>query len=785
MNTSSISSLQALAPKSRLALGIAAILLMALLAAFAIHQLRPTPATPSDSPALEFSSGRALTHIKAIARRPRPLGTAEHSAARDYILNELTTAGLSPEVQRTTATYSLGNGNLRAATVENITARLKGSSNSRATLLMCHYDSVSTSFGASDDGSGAGVLLETLRALKAGPVLRNDVIFLFTDGEEMGLLGARAFIAEHPWAKEVGLVLNFEARGNSGPSILFETSDQNGGLVKEFSKVAPHPVANSFAYEAYRLLPNSTDLTVFKSAGFPGFNFAYVDGGSTHYHTQLDSVEEINEGSLQHHGAYALALTKHFGNLDLLNVRERNVVYFDVLGLFLVHYSSAVVPVITVLITILFLGLVVLGWRKGRVTLLGLMAGLGVQLVTLIVVPVGLAIGWFLMQRMLNVFGGSAQAAAYHSKLYFTGFAALAIAICYITYAALLSKIRVENFMASSLVWWILLLILTTAFLPGVTYLLTWPVLFCLPGVAYLLLTGEQQRRRVLLIFFFLLAITPGLLMFAPVIYLLCIGLNLNVIGIILAILILVCQLLIPHFLSLRLGYDRTFAIVIALAGVVLIGVAAFKSHHDARHPKVDSLFYGLNADTGKAIWASFDEKPDEWTARVLPAAAQKRAAPEFFGTGWPGLLLQADAVPVSLAAPNATVLTDSTKDAIRTVTLRITSPRGAPVISVYLDSVKNLRGVGVNGKRIEVEATAGVSQRMGSWSIQYYNVLPEGIDLTLELNSGESLKMRLVDQSYNLPDLPESTLGSRPTGIIPARVVYNDATVVSKSFTY
>jgi hypothetical protein len=778
------SGLQSLLPRSRLGLGIAAILLMALLAILAIHQLRPTSAVPPGAPALEFSSGRALTHIKAITHKPRPLGTAEHSAVRDYILNELTTAGLIPEVQRTTATNSLGNAGLRAATVENITARLKGTSNTRAILLVSHYDSVPASFGASDDGSGVGVLLETLRALKSGPALNNDVIFLFTDAEEIGLLGAHAFVNEHPWAREVGLVVNFEARGTGGPSILFETSDQNGGLIKEFSKAAPHPVANSFAYEIYRLLPNDTDLTVFKNAGLPGLNFAYIDR-STHYHTQLDSIEEIDERSVQHHGAYALALTKHFGNLDLLNVKERNAVYFDVLGLFLVRYPGAVVPLITVLLTVLFSGLVVLGWRKGRFTLRGLALGLVVQLVTLIVVPAGFALGWMLLQRLLNVFGRSSQAIAYQSKLYFIGFALLAIAISYIATAAVLPKIRIENFMASSLVWWILLLILTSALLPGVTYLLSWPMLFCLPGFGYLLLTEGQKPRPVLLIFFFLLAVMPALLSLAPAIYLIFTGLNLNSIGIIIAMLIAVCVLLIPHFLSLRLGNDRVFAIVIALVGVVFIGVAAFKSTHDAQHPRLNSLFYGLNADTGKAIWASFDGKPDEWTSRVLSANAQRRAAPEFFATGRAGLLLQADAAPVTLPAPNASVLSDSTQNTVRTMRLRLTSPRGAPVLSVYLDSVKNLQGVWVNGKRFEVEGTTGLSQRMRSWSLHYYNVLPEGIELTLQLSSEESLKMRVVDQSYGLPDLPEGTLVSRPAGIIPAPVVYNDATVVSKSFSY
>jgi len=83
-------------------------------------------------------------------------------------------------------------------------------------LLVAHYDSVPTGPGANDDGVGVATLLETARALTASAPLQNDVIFLFTDSEETGLLGAQAFVTEHLWAKEVEVVLNFEGRGNGG-----------------------------------------------------------------------------------------------------------------------------------------------------------------------------------------------------------------------------------------------------------------------------------------------------------------------------------------------------------------------------------------------------------------------------------------------------------------------------------------------------------------------------------------------------------------------------------------
>ena len=107
--------------------------------------------------------------------------------------------------------------------MENVLARIKGTNNSRAVLLVAHYDSVATSFGANDDGAGVVTLLETARALKSVDPLKNDVIFLFSDGEEVGLLGAKAFTS-HPWARDIVVFMNFESRGNTGPVVMFETS---------------------------------------------------------------------------------------------------------------------------------------------------------------------------------------------------------------------------------------------------------------------------------------------------------------------------------------------------------------------------------------------------------------------------------------------------------------------------------------------------------------------------------------------------------------------------------
>lgn len=236
----------------------------------------PEPAdlnVPLDS----FSSARAMEKLQVIAKEPHPIDTPEHDKVRDYLISELEGLGLSPEVQKSFVTNEWF-GRVFTGNVENIIARIPGTDNSKAIMIAGHYDSVPTSPGAADDGAAIAAMLETVRILQMSGPLKNDVILLMSDGEEAGLLGSRAFTDEHPWAKDVGLVLNFEARGNKGESFMFETSEQNGWIVKEFLKAAPQPLAYSLLYNLYKLMPNDTDLTIFREGGLAGLNFAFGSG---------------------------------------------------------------------------------------------------------------------------------------------------------------------------------------------------------------------------------------------------------------------------------------------------------------------------------------------------------------------------------------------------------------------------------------------------------------------------------------------------------------------------
>jgi hypothetical protein len=308
----------------------ARILVAAALALWLALALVPHPrpeAAPASASAADFSAQRALDYVRAIAQKPHPVGSTEHDRVRDYIQSELARQGLAPQIEKGLSEYSRGRFH-SSATVENIVARLPGTANTQPVMLAAHYDSATLGPGASDDGHGVAVLLETLRALRAGPPLRDDVIFLVTDGEERGLLGASLFMREHPWRSQPGIVLNFEARGAGGSATMFETSAGNAWLLQGLAAAVPQADATSVAYEIYRRMPNDTDLTVFKAGGLAGMNFAFIEHPE-YYHTAQDTVERLDPVSLQEQGRYALFLTRWFGSRDLSRHPAGDAVYFS------------------------------------------------------------------------------------------------------------------------------------------------------------------------------------------------------------------------------------------------------------------------------------------------------------------------------------------------------------------------------------------------------------------------------------------------------------------------
>jgi hypothetical protein len=356
---------------SRLSSWVVFVFLSVIAGVCALYEGTPAP-LPASSPQDLFSVDRALVYLNAFATAPHPIGSSEHDRVRDYLVSQLTALGVTPEVQRTTGVtprYEV------AGTVENVVARLKGTSGAAdAVALVAHYDSVPAGPGAGDDGAGVAGLLETLRALRAGPPLRNDILFVITDGEEDGLLGASAFVAENPAAKDVRVVVNFEARGNAGESQMFETSAGNGRLVQVFAQSAPHPSGSSLTYEIYKRMPNDTDMTVFKKAGAVGLNFAFIEHWEA-YHTPLDNAQLLSRRSLQQHGENALSLASSLGNTDFTQLEDRDSVYFSVPGNLFAHYSTRFIWPLVAISGILLFGVIFFANGAWQTSVLSIFAG--------------------------------------------------------------------------------------------------------------------------------------------------------------------------------------------------------------------------------------------------------------------------------------------------------------------------------------------------------------------------------------------------------------------------
>ncbi|HEU4797226.1 MAG TPA: M20/M25/M40 family metallo-hydrolase, partial [Pyrinomonadaceae bacterium] len=517
-------------PQGRFIIALLALAFIGSLVYFAIARTAAPAVVDANAPASEFSAARAMRHVQAIAQSPHPIGSSEHAKTREYLQAELTALGLTPQVQTTTAVGPGAPGpgrRIQAGTVNNVIGRLPGTGAGRAVMVMAHYDSAQTSSGASDNGASVAAMLETLRALKGSSPFKNDLVILFTDAEETGLLGARAFVTEHPWAGDVVAVLNFEARGTTGPSLMFETGNENGGLIKQLAQSAPRTIASSLFTEIYKRLPNSTDFGVFKDAGYPGLNFAYTDGFA-HYHTLSDNIENLDQRSLQHHGNQALTLVQTLGNAEIDQMKGPDKVYFSIPGWLLIHYPQTWVMPLAVLGLLLLVGVVWLGLRKKHLTISGLVLGFFALFATTVAAAVTVTLVNLIVRNLHGEYRLIPQGTTYNNELYVISFVSFTIAVVFAMHNLFRKRISTANLMAGGLLWCTIFMAVTSWIVPGASYLFTWPALFgsVALGVVFAVSTPNPLPAKHLPIF--AISAVPAIALLVPIIYLLSLGLSLS-----------------------------------------------------------------------------------------------------------------------------------------------------------------------------------------------------------------------------------------------------------------
>jgi hypothetical protein len=519
--------------------GWAAATLALVVAWFAIKAQDPPSALPAEVSNKVFSAGRAQKHVKAIARKPHPMGSDESVRVRQMLIEDLRKLGVSAQVQNAKQPVSVG--------AQNVLARVKGqgAEGKKALMLCAHYDSVPESPGASDNGAGVAVVLETLRAVMAGAALERDLIVLFPDGEEDGFHGSHLFVNEHPWARDVGIVLNFDARGNSGPSIMFETSEENGWLISQFAQAVNQPLATSLSMDIYQVLPNDTDLTVFKRAGMGGLNFAF-GSGLAYYHTADDTPANLDQRTLQHQGDNALATVRHLGQLDLDDIRRENVIYASILNRIVVSYSKAWVLPFAVVALVLYLAIVAFLIRSREMRLTDLTAGAGAVFISMVLSL--LSVGFlFLLGVCWSILRGLSSSSPIPWLKYdveiMTACALLAAGITMALTRWWANRRPLPALILGAFSWWLSLTLATALWLPGASYLFAWPTVVGLLGLGLSIKSSIRSALRWTII---LLGSIPSLLLVAPLIRTTFDGLSLGMAAPITILVVLFTKSLMP-----------------------------------------------------------------------------------------------------------------------------------------------------------------------------------------------------------------------------------------------
>ena len=557
---------------------VVSILILVATVYFSFNSLLPKVQTQVSSSDTEFSTEKALVHLKNISKKPHYTGSTEHTIVRNYLVNEFEKLGLDVEIQEQVAV----NRKWRAATnSKNIIAKIKGSSGGKALVLLSHYDSnPHSSLGASDAASGVVVILEGIRAyLATNKIPKNDIIICITDAEELGLLGANAFVNNHRWAKDVGLVLNFEARGSGGPSyMLLETNGGNKNLIEAFQNAnTSHPVANSLMYSIYKMLPNDTDLTVFREDGnIDGFNFAFI-GDHFDYHTAQDAFERMDLNTFQHQASYLIATLNYFSNADLSNLKaEEDFVYFNFPYLGMVFYPFSWVLPMVLICAFLFLVLLAVGFSKNKLTIIGVFKGFIPFLFSLLVASFFAIYGWKLILKIYPNYKDILHGFTYNGYYYIAAFVALTLAICFWFYKGFFKKRTAQDLIIAPLFIWILINLVIALYLPGAGFFII-PVIISLLILA-ILLFNQSQNTLIL----FSIAIIPILIIFTPFIKMFPVGLGLKMLVVSSVFTVLLFGILIPIFQQYK-NHRKTYFLFLLIGFMALISASVYSGFSEER----------------------------------------------------------------------------------------------------------------------------------------------------------------------------------------------------------
>jgi hypothetical protein len=541
---------------------------------------------------------------------PHPVDSAAEDIVRERLLREITALGFAPEVRDTFACRPQPRGPLiDCARVRNVVFSV-GPRSGSAVLAAAHYDSVAAAPGASDDGIGISVWLEIARMLSQQQMTRR-VIFLFSDGEEPGLLGAHTFGNDDPLMSSVESLVNLEARGSRGPAVFFETNQPNADAIAAFAG-APRPSGNSVAADVYALLSNSSDVTTLTRPGLDVLNIALLDGLED-YHTPLDNIASQDLRSVQHMGDAALAVVRRLAGANDADVAT-SMVYTDIASrafIAMPAWAAQAALALSALIAALVF------WRTGAEGRWSALAA--PPLVIVVAGALSFAVGFGLKALRPGEDYGFAHPES--ARAWCVLFALFAAAF---SLMALRSERNAEQTSAAAMLWFVIIGGVLSIFLGGVS------IFFVIPAVVFALGALVSLTWKPALHLGAWLSAFAALAVWGPLLYLIELALGFEMPF---ALSILAGLVVLPWLGSIAqirgAGAWRGLTLILGLGVVASAVVSAMAPSMSEARPRSLNIIYFVNTTDGEA--------------RVLAGSAERALPPSLAGAFLPELILPGD----------------------------------------------------------------------------------------------------------------------------------------------
>lgn len=768
--------------------GVVGLLATAVALVLALFATATPAARDSAAPADAFAVGRAMPVLERLVGdgEPHPIGTRANEAIRNRIISELETLGLEVDTQTAMACRTQF---AVCGEVVNVMARLPGQREDPAVLLTAHYDSVGAGPGVSDDLVGVAAIIETARLLLADGPLRNPFLLLFTDGEEVGLLGAQAF-TDHPWFQEVGVVVNVEARGTSGQSLMFETNVDNAWVIDAFARQALRPATSSLLYEIYRLLPNDTDFTIYKDAGLNGMNFGYVDDVA-HYHTPLDDLDHLDPGSFQHQGDNILAAARALGTADLNAPRAGNSIYMDVVPGYLLRLPENWATPVAAACLLAWLLLAAVLLRRRELTFARVMLGVFAALLSLGLAAV-LAYG---VTSAVQAITGLAQP-WYASPIPTRVAVWLAALAGAVGTAALLSRwLGFWGLAVGAWLVWAMSALATAVAVPGVSIVFLVPLVCATVLFALALVVGGRSSvsnrvgplvagAAILATFAaayvwqpFALSIEKavGMLLSAAVAF----GLGLSFITLTPLLATAPARTGTPDpalpgsgTRSRRLPL-RSAVLLSCVVGAVAAGFLASQAPaFSEQRPQRFNIRHVQDSSDGAAVGASWllDRDPD---APLPPAFAAfgafARTAATTLPSG-PDWFLYAAAPTRTVTPPSIEILSDEPVAAGRVLRLRLLAGEERDGLTLGVPRSAGPARLSIPATGYEVQLTGAESSTTGLANFRCHGPACDGLEVEVRLENRGGLQFIIAAHSFGLPEIGAPLQAARPSTAVPSQ---------------